>query len=485
MTNSVVFKFQGSSKTTKGEGDEELTVYSAIASTDALDRDKEVLLPKGALVENFMENPVMLSIHNYGKMAVGKVLSLEIKDTEITFDFVFAPSQEGKDFENMYKTGFMNAFSVGLYPQKSLWIDDETPKKFEVEVAGGKKQQIDLAAWKETPRRIVNQWELLEISPVPVPANPEALLQRAADQIVRKFVGDKTMSKATTQLLEHQLDAKLAPIAASIEAFMKSLETETLKDTIAPETTPVQEIAWDASDAQARLASWASDDTTGDKDTIDWGKFAEGHASVNLESADKFSSYSYLHHTVRDGQLIAVWKGITTAMGNLLESKATMEEEHVKAIYDHLAQHYKDFDKVTPVLDKEYNGEEIALVSEGKDLVAEKPTDDVTDDAPEADADDLKGADDVTLQLKSIQEFKDALSELEETLRLRLNIFSIKLDETIDGQKAIESFLKEAKGTEEIIPDADDDADADKDVDKGLEGLNGILVEFQTFQKQA
>ena len=482
MTNSVVFKFQGSSKTTKGENDEELTVYSAIASTDALDRDKEVLLPKGALVENFMENPVMLSIHNYGKMAVGKVLSLEINDKDITFDFVFAPNQEGKDFENMYKTGFMNAFSVGLYPQKSLWIDDETPKKFEVEVAGGKKQNIDLNDWKETPRRIVNQWELLEISPVPVPANPEALLQRAADSIIRKFVDTKTMSKATQQLLEHQLDAKLAPIADSIEQFMKSLDTETLKDTIAPETTPVQEVAWDASDAQARLASWASEDDSGDKDSIDWGKFAEGHASVYLESADKFSSYTFLHHTVRDGELIAVWKGITTAMGKLLESKSDMDEEHIKAIYDHLAQHYKDFDKEAPELDKDYTTEELELISEGKELIVDDESEGT--DAS-ADADDKGGdpesADDVSEQLKSIQSVKDAILELEETLRLRLNIFSIKLDETIDNQKALETFLKESKSTEEIVTD-EDVTDTDEEVGKGLEDLNGILVEFQSLQ---
>ena len=481
MTNSVVFKFQGSSKTTKGENDEELTVYSAIASTDALDRDKEVLLPKGALVENFMENPVMLSIHNYGKLTVGKVLSLEISNKDITFDFVFAPTQEGKDFESMYKTGFMNAFSVGLYPQKSLWIDDETPKKFEVEIADGKKQQIDLNDWKETPRRIVNQWELLEISPVPVPANPEALLQRAADQIVRKFVDTKTMSKAAQQLLEHQLDAKMAPIAASIETFLKGLDTETLKDTIAPETTPVQEVAWDASDAQARLASWASEDNSGDKDSIDWGKFAEGHASVDLESADKFSSYSYLHHTVRDGELIAVWKGITTAMSNLLKSKSDMDEEHVKAIYDHLAQHYKDFNKEAPELDKDYTAEELELVSEGKELIVEADESEGNESTDDKGGD--QGSDDVSEQLKSIKAIQDAILELEETLRLRLNIFSIKLDETIDGQKALEAHLKESKSTDDVTDL--DDTDSDEDVDKGLEDLNGILTEFQTFQKQA
>jgi len=40
-------------------------VYTAVASSDALDRDKEVLIPLGAVLDNFMKNPVMLYIHNY------------------------------------------------------------------------------------------------------------------------------------------------------------------------------------------------------------------------------------------------------------------------------------------------------------------------------------------------------------------------------------------------------------------------------------
>lgn len=132
-------------------------------STEDRDRHGDILRSSGAVLTAFKKNPVLLFAHMHSHPAVGKVTNLKKgkrdKDGvgEITGLVEFALTPLGQELQLLYAGGFMKAFSVGFIPQK--WdplMDDEG----EPDEEGG----VD-----------VKKWELLEVSAVPVPANPAAL----------------------------------------------------------------------------------------------------------------------------------------------------------------------------------------------------------------------------------------------------------------------------------------------------------------------
>ena len=139
--------------------DAERTV-TAVISTGAIDRDKEVLLPKGLDTENYMKNPVVMWAHDYSDMPIGKARYIDKKRKEIVAQVEFADSEKANEVYELFKGGFLKAFSVGFIIKKS-----HAPTPDEI---------------KKTPEwavvyRVIDEWELLEFSAVPVPANPEAL----------------------------------------------------------------------------------------------------------------------------------------------------------------------------------------------------------------------------------------------------------------------------------------------------------------------
>lgn len=112
---------------------------------------------------------------------------------------------------------------------------------------------------------------------------------------------------------------------------------------------------WDGAAAKDRLAKWASSDGSGDKDKIDWAKYRRGFAWYDSANADNFGAYKFPHHDVKNDKLTLVWGGVKAAMGSLLGARggSSIPSEDRKGVYDHLAAHYREFDKEPP----EYHSE--------------------------------------------------------------------------------------------------------------------------------
>jgi phage head maturation protease len=465
MKHSAPFMFKGES----GASDSGKKVYSAIASTDALDRDREVLLPKGVVTENFMKNPVMLRIHDYRHVPVGKVRGIRVDDTSVKFDFEFADSNEGQELEKLYNDGYMNAFSVGLYPLDSKFIDEDTPDQMELEVADGSKMLFDLTKYKMRPRRVVNKWELLEISPVPVPSNPEALLLRAKDCVVRKFM--KNHSEAEGQIFAEQLSEQMENASASIKSFLSSIEGDiTIRKSVPKHSTPINtDKSWDNALARAALARYASSDGSGDKETMNWGKFAKGFGWVDNSKADTFTAYKFPHHTVIDGDLVAIWRGVTAAMASLLgaQSGTSILDSDKAGVYAHIAKHYEDAGKEVPPMDKTYSDEELKAIEEDQweeFLKAEQAKNENAGSEGDTSDEDSKGSDDDQAVKQLITDALSGISgkmdEMDETLRLRVNILVGMLEELTDLVKSMKKSTEE--DTSEADPD-EGDAESDKD----------------------
>jgi HK97 family phage prohead protease len=143
-----------------GEINEEERSVIAIISTDAIDRDNEVLVPKGMDADNFRKNPLVLWSHNAGLPPIAKALWLKQGRKRITAKIKFAMTERAEEVWQLFKGGFLNAFSVGFKPNEG---HRPTPDDI--------KKNPDLAE----ARFIFTVWELLEFSVVGVPANAEAL----------------------------------------------------------------------------------------------------------------------------------------------------------------------------------------------------------------------------------------------------------------------------------------------------------------------
>lgn len=123
-------------------------------STSNPDRSKDTVQPDGMQYDHFMKNPVVLFAHKYDTKPIAKCTSLQIDGKGVVATVEFTPEglyQEADVIYQMYKQGFLNAWSIGFMPQKDGYEENEF---------GGYN---------------FKKWELFEFSSVPVPDNPEAL----------------------------------------------------------------------------------------------------------------------------------------------------------------------------------------------------------------------------------------------------------------------------------------------------------------------
>jgi hypothetical protein len=177
-------------------------------TTDVVDREGDVVMPSGIMVGNYKNNAVMQWAHKYDELPIGKSVEMwaqkvksvskdgEPVDQEaIQAAVVFQPDSNyhesysglrGSMVRRMYLTGFLNAVSIGFDPQE--W--EELERKIEE----GNDKGVIISITDGTK---FLSWELLEFSAVPVPANPQALMQRSKEfgidrKMVKLFLAEMT-----------------------------------------------------------------------------------------------------------------------------------------------------------------------------------------------------------------------------------------------------------------------------------------------------
>lgn len=130
-----------------------------VISTGGLDRDKDRVLPEGGNFENYLKNPVVQWGHNYRDpwATIGKTNSINVSNNNISVDFDLRPPANDQDPQNiillLWNGNWIRTASIGFDPGfiAHAWEDNED---------GG---------------RDFTEWELLEWSLVPIPANQDAL----------------------------------------------------------------------------------------------------------------------------------------------------------------------------------------------------------------------------------------------------------------------------------------------------------------------
>jgi phage head maturation protease len=163
-------------------GTASLPVLDFVASTATLDRYQEIIEPAGWRLESYRRNPVFQNAHNYGDIlfTLGRALVTEVRTVGNgqalcqRIEFATEVNPVARIAYGLYKGGFLNAVSVGFIPLR--WED-----------GGGERGA--------SPRRRYLEQELLEVSAVAIPANPDALALGLKSGAV-----DKTDLEATLEL---------------------------------------------------------------------------------------------------------------------------------------------------------------------------------------------------------------------------------------------------------------------------------------------
>jgi len=158
---------------------------------------------------------------------------------------------------------------------------------------------------------------------------------------ITSVIGSATVAGLPEGGLKFMIERKATKLSLELSAVASH----------SPPIAPEDE-AWDATAAELRIRKWASSDDSGDKEKMDWTKYREGFGWYDSEAEDNAGSYKLPHHDIVGGKLVTVWKGVTAAMGALLGARggASIPANDKKAIYIHLTNHYKQFEKEAPKL---------------------------------------------------------------------------------------------------------------------------------------
>lgn len=137
--------------------DENNNKLSAVITTRNVDRDGDIVETEGIKLANFRKNPVVLWAHDHSRPPVAKVENLMVGQDQMMAEVKFADTAFGREIFSLYKGGFLNTFSIGFSANP-----DSVEPIF--------NKENDITGWH------IGGSELLELSAVPVPANPEALV---------------------------------------------------------------------------------------------------------------------------------------------------------------------------------------------------------------------------------------------------------------------------------------------------------------------
>lgn len=372
--------------------------FVAVASTEDEDRDKDIIRQDGWNLKNFKKNPMIPWSHDYWGVPIARSLR-----TWIDHDakkLMFKPQFDSEDDASMkifnkYKNGFLTSFSVGFRGLEFEYRDEDDRWWGGIEFL---------------------QQELLEISAVTIPANPNATVSVHGGDAVQNLLqmGYPQMFAETDQGLFYPV--------------------RELGEFISPEIK-----IGDEEGIQVMYANSISESSDGTGDPIPVGYFFDPNAwkTGDIQPWIKDNAeQTYKHHYYN-------WKYIEEDKTWEVESQ---EEEKEIAIYD------EDPVKV-----------DIKVIT--------------TDDVPEGDEDDLP--DDILLQLTEAVEkiIKENMIKLTDSLGGAFDEIFDKIMKELDDIKKLVTE-KELDIESNLDDNVNDDDDDDDDPDKSDSKSNDDEIEI-------
>lgn len=377
---------------------EERTVEITI-STGSVDRDNDVLVPDGAVLENYRKNPVVLWGHEWWSLPIARAEDIRVEGDSIVARDRFPTREEagvgeGESFfagsvYSMLVNGYLNAASVGFDPKEHKFVEDRGGFTF-------------------------LEWELLEHSIVPIPANADALMAASADGIdvepilgwakgvLERWDGDagdlpRTVKDAggrevihvpaddDTETRSDEPDRYMVRVPRDMDAEHMDRIRDDLKaeygvavvvvpgqatvhnfdgvvidwvgeagyggradgPTRAKTVVEYQDLAlegrdreWDVDEAEARVRSWAGGGE--DLDEMDWEAYRRAFVWFDTEAPEDVGSYKLPIADVVDGELRAVPRAIFAASAVVQGARGGVDipDDDMPGVRSHLESYY-------------------------------------------------------------------------------------------------------------------------------------------------
>lgn len=293
----------------------------SLITSDAIDRDREVMLPGGADWRDFRKNPVVTFVHHYEELPVGRSIWVRRVEEEGRNGWLaktrYTAKPEGwggtwfpDAVFHMVKEGDLRGKSIGFLP-----LAMSAPEEKEIEARPG------LAGVQS----IIRKWLALEYAVAPVQSNPEAY-------VVAVGKAAKNGLEIPMVILEE------AGLCVPIE--LPGLKTLAIPELAIKRVIPYKDLgkaaedtAWDG---PKQVAAAAVDDL---KLMCTW---------VDPDNADVKGGYKLPHHLAQGHN--AVWRAVAAAMTALMGGRGgvAIPGGDKRGVYNHLAKHYRQFDKEPP-----------------------------------------------------------------------------------------------------------------------------------------
>lgn len=295
-------------------------------STAGLDRDKEILIPRGAQMAEFKKAPQVLWGHDYSMPPIGSDDSIKADSHGLLATTRYSANKFPSEIFTLKQEGHLKTSSVGFVTLSAVEPGDDG---FDTTLNSLAKNDPSLEFKGDEVRRIIKKWLLLEHSDVSVPANIEALT----------IAVSKGQTKLSARLLD-DFDIKVEDEPEPKPHVSK--RAIPFKDTgIAPIDT-----AWDGP-SEIREA--------------DTAKLRVMAAWFDAENPELKSSFKLPHHTATSPHR-TIWRGLVAAMGALLGARGGVDIpiSDRRPVYNHLARHYEQFDREPPEF-RSHTADEIKL----------------------------------------------------------------------------------------------------------------------------
>jgi len=310
-------------------------IIRAVFSSGKPDRQGEIIDQASWKLNEYMTNPIVLFTHDHTQPAIGKVLEIGINAEgmlEGLIQFAIKEYEFARTLFNLYKGKFMRAFSVGFVSEDQ----EDVPEGM-----------------------LLKNNTLYELSAVNIPADVLALAKSKGMDIswTEKKKTEKSPACGMADETKKECVARKIPKLLKEDPEMEQDQAVAIANSICDKQCEKKSIDGIQKTEEKGVIPF-KEYPTADENTNWNGPKEISDASVedlkkmcawyDSENSDTKSSYKLPHHQASDYRV--VWKGVSAAMAALLGARGGVKipDSDKKGVYNHLAKHYKQFDKEVP-----------------------------------------------------------------------------------------------------------------------------------------
>jgi HK97 family phage prohead protease len=207
------------------------------ASIKEADRGGDLMLPSAfeKWLPRFKTNPIMCWCHDLHGLPIGRIIDISIEEGGLKFTAKFATIKFAQEVFTLFKEKVLRAFSVQFLPHVTRDPNED-----------------EKATFGETLGRVLEEVELLEISPVTVPAVANALTSKGFDPLTGEETDDTPPPPKKN--IRETLTVAQELVTQLGEVITAALEAAPAEEEPPPEETPPPEEEPVSDEDQASLA---------------------------------------------------------------------------------------------------------------------------------------------------------------------------------------------------------------------------------------